>query len=76
MDKKTQSNKIQELVAGIAPDIKNEQDWANLTRELVQQVVERALNRQLGKSLGYSKHAPSGHNTGNSRNYFPQGAAK
>ena len=68
MDKETQSAKIRELAASIAPDIKTEQDLANLTRELVKQTVEMALSRELDAHLGYTKHSPSGHNTGNSRN--------
>ena len=68
MDKETQSAKIRELAASIAPDIKTEQDLANLTRELVKQTVEMALSRELDTHLGYTKYSPSGHNTGNSRN--------
>ena len=68
MDKETQSAKIRELAASIAPDIKTEQDLANLTRELVKQTVEMALSRELDVHPGYTKHSPSGHNTGNSRN--------
>ena len=68
MDKETQSAKIREFAASIAPDIKTEQDLANLTRELVKQTVEMALSRELDVHLGYTKHSPSGHNTGNSRN--------
>jgi hypothetical protein len=43
MDKETQSAKIRELAASIAPDIKTEQDLANLTSELVKQTVDIAL---------------------------------
>ena len=51
MDKETQSAKIRELAASIAPDIKTEQDLANLTRELVKQTVEMALSRELDVPL-------------------------
>src|SRR5215469_13838287 len=36
--------------------------------ELIAAVLERALQAELTAHLGYSKHAPSGHGSGNSRN--------
>ncbi len=39
-----------------------------LLKELTKKVAERALEAEMETHLGYSKHDPSGHNTGNSRN--------
>ena len=41
---------------------------AGLIKELTKRLVERALEGEMTTHLGYEKHAPSGSNSGNSRN--------
>lgn len=41
---------------------------AGLLKQLTKKVAERALNAEMEQHLGYAKHAPEGHNSGNSRN--------
>lgn len=39
-----------------------------LVKQLTKALIERALQAELTTHLGYEKHAPEGHNSGNSRN--------
>jgi putative transposase len=39
-----------------------------LLKELTKKVAERALEAEMESHLGYSRHSPSGNNSGNSRN--------
>jgi putative transposase len=39
-----------------------------LLKDLTKRLVERALEGEMTDHLGYDRHAPSGHNSGNSRN--------
>ncbi|MCG7545769.1 IS256 family transposase [Pseudoalteromonas sp. MM17-2] len=41
---------------------------AGLLKQLTKKVAERALNAEMEQHLGYTKHAPEGRNSGNSRN--------
>ena len=41
-----------------------------LIKQLIKSVVQRALDAEMTEHLGYSKHAPEGKNTGNSRNGY------
>jgi transposase-like protein len=41
---------------------------SGLLKQLTKALVERALSAELTMHLGYEKHAPEGHNSGNSRN--------
>ncbi|MEJ2653328.1 MAG: IS256 family transposase [Gammaproteobacteria bacterium] len=60
--------KLKELAAELAKDIKSEKDLGTLTQQLVKLTVETALNAELDEYLGYEKHSPTGKGTGNSRN--------
>lgn len=39
-----------------------------MLKQFVKAVLERAMHAELTEHLGYPKHAPAGHNSGNSRN--------
>lgn len=41
---------------------------SGLLKQLTQKLAERALEAEMAMHLGYAKHAPSGNNSGNSRN--------
>lgn len=58
-----------EVLAGeLAKHIKNEQDLAALSRQLVKLTVESALKAELDEHLGYDRYASVGRGSGNSRN--------
>jgi len=68
MAKKTQQQKlIDELLADYDGP---ESFWgeSGLFAQLKKQIIDRALDAEMDEHLGYSKHAPQGNNTGNSRN--------
>lgn len=44
------------------------EDINSLLKQFTKAVLERAMRGELTHHLGYAKHAPSGHNSGNSRN--------
>ncbi len=48
--------------------IKNQDDLADLSRQLIKAAVERVMAVELEEHPGYAKHSADGHNTGNSRN--------
>lgn len=57
---------LDELLKGKKPEeILGE---GGLAKELTKRLVERALQGEMTAHLGYEKHAPDGHNSGNSRN--------
>jgi len=45
---------------------------SGLLKQLTKKVAERALVAEMESHLGYSKHEPTGKNTGNSRNGYRQ----
>lgn len=57
-----------EAIQTLGKKMKSPADLAMLNSELVRITVEAALNGEMEVHLGYSKHAPAGYNTGNSRN--------
>jgi transposase-like protein len=57
---------LQDLGRGL----KTPSDLAKLSKELLKITVEASLNAEMEAHLGYSKHAPEGYNTGNSRNGY------
>lgn len=59
---------LEALAAELAKHIKNEQDLAALSRELVKLTVENALKAELDEHLGYERYASGGRGSGNSRN--------
>lgn len=61
-------DKLKALAAELAKDIKSEKDLGKLTQQLIKLTVETALNAELDDHLGYTKHAPTGRGSGNSRN--------
>ena len=58
----------EKLIDQIASQINNQDDLADLSRQLLKAAVERVMAAELEAHLGYSKHAAEGKNTGNSRN--------
>ena len=56
------------LIDQIASQVKTQDDLADLSRQLLKAAVERVMAAELEAHLGYSKHAPEGKNSGNSRN--------
>lgn len=68
MDMAMNEEKLKELAAELAKDIKSEKDLGALTQRLVKMTVETALNAELDDHLGYSKHDSAGRGSGNSRN--------
>lgn len=61
-----QDELLDELVKGRSPE--EILGKAGLIKELTKRLVERALESEMTTHLGYEKHAPSGRNSGNSRN--------
>ena len=59
-----------EAIQTLGKKMKSPADLAMLNSELVKITVEAALNGEMEVHLGYSKHAPAGYNTGNSRNGY------
>jgi len=57
---------LDELLKGKKPDEILGKD--GVLKELTRRLVERALEGEMTHHLGYAKHAPDGHNSGNSRN--------
>ncbi len=68
MSRKSTNPKVVALARELAKDMKSEEDLSALSRELLKITVEAALGAEMDEHLGYEKHAPDGHNTGNSRN--------
>lgn len=58
------------LAEQLAKNIKTEKDLSDFNKQLRKMTVEAALGAEMEEHLGYSKHAPEGHNTGNSRNGY------
>ncbi|MET4695179.1 IS256 family transposase [Endozoicomonas lisbonensis] len=65
-----------ELVEKLASQIKTQDDLAELSRQLLKVSVERVMAAELEDHLGYSKHAPEGQNSGNSRNGYSKKTLK
>jgi putative transposase len=60
-----------ELIDELLKDYKKPEDIIGehgLLKQFVKAVLERAMHAELTEHLGYPKHAPAGHNSGNSRN--------
>ena len=57
---------LDELMAGCQPEELLGRN--GLLQQLTKALIERVLAGELTHHLGYEKHAPEGHNTGNSRN--------
>jgi putative transposase len=57
---------LDELLKGKKPEEILGQE--GLLKELTKRLMERALQGEMTAHLGYEKHAPEGHNSGNSRN--------
>lgn len=70
MSKTKPSEEVQRLVKSLSGQIKTEQDLNELTRQIRKTAIETALGAELEDHLGYSKHDPSGHHSGNSRNGY------
>lgn len=64
------------LAAELARYIKTEKDLNDFSRQLKKMTVEAALGAEMEDYLGYSKHAPEGHHSGNSRYGFSSKALK
>lgn len=56
------------LLAELASKVKGPEDLAAAVTELKQRAMNRILQDEMTEHLGYEKHAPEGHNGGNSRN--------
>lgn len=65
---KEQMKKMRELAEEFAKDLKTPEDLSAFSAQLKKIEVEAALGAEMEEHLGYSKHAPDGNNTGNSRN--------
>lgn len=65
---KTQEEKLKQLAAELALDLKTGEDLSALSAKLVKLTVEAALSAELENHLGYPPHAVIGHHSGNSRN--------
>ncbi len=60
-----------EVIDELLKDYKKPEDIIGehgLLKQFVKAVLERAMHAELTEHLGYPKHAPAGHNSGNSRN--------
>jgi putative transposase len=60
-----------ELIDELLKDYKKPADIIGkhgLLKQFVKAVLERAMHAELTEHLGYPKHAPVGHNSGNSHN--------
>lgn len=64
----TQEQKLKNIAAELAKDIKTGEDLSALSSQLVKLTVEAALGAEMEEHLGYSPHSPDGYNSGNSRN--------
>ena len=63
-----QEEKLKELAAELAKDIKTGADLSSLSAILVKLTVEAALGAEMENHLGYPRHSVAGHLSGNSRN--------
>jgi putative transposase len=63
-----QVEKLKELAAELAKDIKTGEDLSSLSAKLVKLTVEAALGAEMENHLGYPRHSSVGHLSGNSRN--------
>jgi len=68
MDLLMDTKSMQELAKQLAKNLKTEDDLNEFTAELTKMAVEAALGAEMEEHLGYSKHAPEGRGSGNSRN--------
>lgn len=68
MDLLMDTKSMQELAKQLAKNLKTEDDLNQFTAELTKMAVEAALGAEMEEHLGYSKHAPEGRGSGNSRN--------
>lgn len=68
METAVKNNKIKDLVAELAKNVKTEKDLSALSAQLTKMTVEAALGAEMEQHLGYEKHALEGRNSGNSRN--------
>lgn len=60
-----------ELLDALMKDYKKPEDLIGengLLKQLTKKLLERAMQAELTEHLGYEKHAPTGNNSGNSRN--------
>ena len=57
---------LQDLACGL----QSPNDLVVLSKEQLKIIIEASLNAEIETHLGYSKHAPEGCNTGNSRNGY------
>lgn len=60
-----------ELLDALMKDYKKPEDLIGengLLKQLTKKLLERAMQAEMTEHLGYEKHAPTGNNTGNSRN--------
>src|SRR6267154_3370470 len=60
------------LIDNLLKDYKKPEDLIGdngLLKQLTKQLLERAMAAELTEHVGYEKHDPSGHNSGNSRNW-------
>ena len=64
------------LIGQVVGQIKNQDDLADLSRQLIKAAVERVMAVELEEHLGYTKHSIDGHKTGNSRNGFSKKTIK
>lgn len=65
--------KIKQLAAELAKDLKTPEDLSKLSSELTKITVEAALNAELESHLGYAPHDSTSKNSSNSRNgYTPK----
>ena len=58
----------EELIDELLKKGRTTEDVNGLLKQLTKAVLERALQGEMTEHLGYSKHDPSGDNSGNSRN--------
>lgn len=60
-----------ELLDALMKDYKKHEDLIGengLLKQLTKKLLERAMQAEMTEHLGYEKHAPTGNNSGNSRN--------
>ena len=62
------NDKITELAQAIVKEKMTPEEMDKVFQSLRKQVIESALEAELDAHLGYSKYAPEGRNSGNSRN--------
>lgn len=70
MSKVMDEREMKALAEKLAKNIKTEKDLGDFSKLLKKMTVEVALGAEMEDHLGYTKHAPEGHNTGNSRNGY------